>query len=302
MTERVKTAVALTKGHERIEELPSDWLAAYSCHTWVHGVMYACGVEDPRSHLNDASTDSNGNNGSGGGGTGNSLVDGAAQFGVEDGTSGSDNGDDSSSSEEEDEGGRGTTTAAASGKTGGKKGGTKGGKKGGKKGGQASSSSSDSGSESSSDDEEQATTPPTKKTSTPTPAPPKTPKPPGKPPASPGHRIKTTPKGVVLPPADFVPEMKHSSDEEGGSSSTGSSEFSSGEEDWTVSHAANKRDTRRGELQVNIYYNSSTGNLLVEKTKTERKKQRERNWIKFEKQINIIKHLKKTKTENKKVI
>ena len=63
MTERVKTAVALTKGHERIEELPSDWLAAYSCHTWVHGVMYACGVEDPRSHLNDASTDSNGSNG-----------------------------------------------------------------------------------------------------------------------------------------------------------------------------------------------------------------------------------------------
>jgi hypothetical protein len=49
MTERVKNSMALTAGHENIAEIPTDkWIAGFACHTWVFGVMTACGMEDPR--------------------------------------------------------------------------------------------------------------------------------------------------------------------------------------------------------------------------------------------------------------
>ena len=185
MTERVSSAVELTKGHESFDKLPNDWLAGFSCHTWVHGVMYACGVDDPRNHLNQVNDNKETKSTNGG----DKSAIASTEFG-HDSSSGSSNDGDTSSSDD------------------------------------------DTGSESSSDDEEVR-----KKGLKEDPKPPPTiskrplkPPPPQKP-NSASTRIKTTPRGVSLPPADFVPEMKKSSDEDDSTGGSDSSEFMSSDEE-----------------------------------------------------------------------
>merc|ERR1711871_1190314 len=53
MTERVKVASEMLEGHHDYSEMPSDFDAGLACHCWVFGIMSACGMEDPRAHVEE---------------------------------------------------------------------------------------------------------------------------------------------------------------------------------------------------------------------------------------------------------
>merc|ERR1711871_1568024 len=80
MTERVKVASELLHGYHDYSEMPSDFDAGLACHCWVFGIMTACGMDDPRAHVegdavvmkeeinrvsSDDETESDGSDGSG---------------------------------------------------------------------------------------------------------------------------------------------------------------------------------------------------------------------------------------------
>lgn len=216
MTTRVEMSLALTKGHENISSMPTGEgsLSFYACHAWVHGVMSACGVDDPRSHVGEGaaatSEDKVAEAAKVVGDENARAIAGAAEFGHGSDGDTSSSADSASSSDSEDDESTGASKAA--GRGGGSGGGAK----------QAeSSSSSSSGSESSDDEQDDASS---KKSAVGTNGLPKPPPgmptpPPGGPsggaqPKPPPPRLKTTPANVVLPSADFVPEIKKSSDED----------------------------------------------------------------------------------------
>ena len=276
MTERVANALKIIDGHDQLNEIPMDWVAGMGCHTWVFGVMYACGVEDPRT-LVEASNEKEDKVAVAAKAVGKdqaSIVAGAAEFGIDNSDS-SDSGESMSSYSDSEESeideeeaafaaagfateeelkhlnGRVQVAATDEEKSNYDKKGRLISPADAKKDSSSSSSSSSSGSESSDDENDNESKTETLKkqmeenleklkveekaavNSMGLPPPPKgggmvknQPKPP--------PRLKTTPKGVVLPDANYVPpEVANSSEDDddddidslsSGSSSSGSDE------------------------------------------------------------------------------
>merc|ERR1711865_929647 len=104
MTERVANALKIIDGHDQLNEIPMDWVAGMGCHTWVFGVMYACGVEDPRT-LVEASNEKEDKVAVAAKAVGKdqaSIVAGAAEFGIDNSDS-SDSGESMSSYSDSEE-------------------------------------------------------------------------------------------------------------------------------------------------------------------------------------------------------
>jgi hypothetical protein len=233
MTKRVEISLELTKGHENISSMPTGEgsQSFCACHTWVQGVMSACGVDDPRSQVGDGATTKEDKVAEAAKAVGDAnarAIAGAAEFGH--GSDGDSSSVDSVSSSDSDDDESPASKAAPPAAVGGGSGVSSG--SGGNGGGAKaeSSSSSSSGSESSDDEQDDASNkkPAAATKGLPKP-PPGMPKPPPAGPESgaqpkPPPRLKTTPSNVVLPSSDFVPEVKKSSDEEEESLSETSSE------------------------------------------------------------------------------
>jgi hypothetical protein len=219
MTQRVKVASELVHGYHDYSEMPEEFVAGLACHCWVFGIMAACGMDDPRTHVErDSATVAEDED---------AFEDGSEEEGAKesasDSSSSSAESDSDSGEEESVSASSGAAAAAAAAGT----------KLDGtppkppapppsKADDGESSSSSDSDSSGNSDDDIAKANTAGLKTEKKmfTPAPPKEP-----------PRLKTTPKNVVLPDANFKVKLSDSEDESDRSSSQASSSDSVSSDD-----------------------------------------------------------------------